>query len=122
MANTTKVVFIGAGGMSFGLSVFRDLFSCTGLLGSTLMLVDIDADKLAYMVEFAQLMNAKSNAALKIESSTQWRDALPGASFVLNATVIDRNRLWKFDFDVQRKYGIRHTLDDNGGRDDCSLP
>jgi hypothetical protein len=57
---------IGADGMSFGLSVFRNLFSCTGFLGSTLMLVDIDADKLM---------------------------------------VIDRNRLWKFDFDVQRKYG-----------------
>ena len=35
--------------------------------------------------------------------------------FVINATAIDRNRLWKLDFDVPRKHGIRHTLGENGG-------
>ena len=27
----------------------------------------------------------------------------------------DRNRLWKLDFEVPKKYGIRHTLGENGG-------
>ena len=30
-------------------------------------------------------------------------------------TAIDRNRLWKLDWEVPRKYGIRHTLGENGG-------
>ena len=115
MAKSTKIVFIGAGSMSFGLSFFRDLFFCSGLSGSSLVLVDTDADKLARTTEFAQLLNAKSGAGLKIESTTQRREALPGASFVLNATVIDRNRLWRLDFEVPRKYGIRQALGENGG-------
>ena len=27
---------------------------------------------------------------------------------------IERNRLWKLDFAVPKKYGIRHTLGENG--------
>ena len=34
---------------------------------------------------------------------------------MVNSVAIDRNRLWKFDFEIPRKYGIRHTLGENGG-------
>ena len=40
--NTTKIVFIGAGSMSFGLSMFKDMFSSKELAGSTLTLVDLN--------------------------------------------------------------------------------
>jgi alpha-galactosidase len=52
---------------------------------------------------------------LVIEQTTDRRAALDGAEFVVNATAIDRNRLWKFDWEVPRKCGIRHTLGENGG-------
>ena len=39
MSNRTKIVFIGATSMSFGLSVLRDIFSSDELRGSTLTLV-----------------------------------------------------------------------------------
>lgn len=41
--------------------------------------------------------------------------AFDGAEFVVNSTAVDRNRLWKLDFEVPRKHGIRHTLGENGG-------
>jgi alpha-galactosidase len=113
--NTTKIVFIGAGSMSFGLSMFKDLFSTKELAGSTLTLVDIDRDNLQRMFALAKLMNAKSGADLKIEATLDRREALPGAGFVVNSVVIERNRLWKLDFEVPKKYGIRHTLGENGG-------
>jgi alpha-galactosidase len=112
---TTKIVFIGAGSMSFGLSMFKDLFSSKELAGSTLSLVDIDPANLGRMTGIARLMNQRSGAGLKIESTTDRRDALPGAGFVVNSIVIKRNRLWKLDFEVPKKYGIRHTLGENGG-------
>jgi alpha-galactosidase len=40
---------------------------------------------------------------------------LPGAGFVVNSIAIERNRLWKLDFQVPKKYGVRHTLGENGG-------
>ena len=115
MTNHTKIVFIGAASMSFGLSMFRDVFSGDKLRGSTLTLVGRDPATLAKAAGLARLLNAKSGAGLIIEHTTDRRAALDGAGFVVNAAAIDRNRLWKQDFEVPRKYGIRHTLGENGG-------
>jgi alpha-galactosidase len=112
---TTKIVFIGAGSVSFGLSMFRDLFQARNLAGSTLCLVDINPANLQRMTRLAERMNEQSGMGLKIEATPDRREALPGAGFVVNSTAIDRNRLWCLDFEVPKKYGIRHTLGENGG-------
>lgn len=115
MTNTTKIVFIGAGSASFGLSMLRDVFASDELRGSTLTMVDLNADTLAKMIALANLLNAKAGAGLKIEHTTDRRAALDGAGFVVNATAVERNRLWQLDWEVPRKYGIRHTLGENSG-------
>ena len=115
MPNRTKIVFIGATSMSFGLSMLRDIFSSDELRGSTLTLVGRNAQTLGKMTELAKLLNAKMGAGLIVEQTTDRRAAFDGAGFVVNAAAIDRNRLWKQDFEVPRKYGIRHTLGENGG-------
>lgn len=115
MSNRTKIVFIGATSMSFGLSMFRDIFSSDELRGSTLTLVGLHAEPLSKMAALARFLNEKTGAGLIIEQTTDRRAALDGAGFVVNSTAIDRNRLWKLDFEVPRKYGIRHTLGENGG-------
>jgi alpha-galactosidase len=115
MSNQTKIVFIGATSMSFGLSLLRDIFSSNELRGSTLTLVGRNAQMLGKMADLAKLLNAKTGAGLLIEQTTDRRSAFDGAGFVVNAAAIDRNRLWKLDFEVPRKYGIRHTLGENGG-------
>ena len=115
MTNHTKIVFLGAGSLSFGLSMFRDVVLSKELAGSTLTLVTRRADTAARAAELAQLLNKTSGAGLTIEHTTDRRAALDGAGFVVNSTAIDRNRLWKLDFEVPRRYGIRHTLGENGG-------
>lgn len=115
MLNTTKIVFIGAGSVSFGLTLFRDIFFGEKFAGSTLTLVDTNAEALARMKALADLLNGKSGAGLKIEQATDRRAALDGAGFVLNATAIDRNRLWRLDYEIPKKYGIRQSLGENGG-------
>jgi alpha-galactosidase len=115
MANTTKIVFIGAGSTSFGLSLFQDIFSNCDLSGSTLTLVDSEAESLDRMMRLARLLNDKSGAILRIEGTSDRRAALDGAGFVVNAAAIARNRLWKLDFEIPKRLGIRHTLGENGG-------
>jgi alpha-galactosidase len=115
MSSTTKIVFLGATSMSFGLSMLRDIFSGDELRGSTLSLVGRNPTTLRKTAELANILNNKHAAGLVIEQTTDRRAALDGAEFVVNATAIDRNRLWKFDWEVPRKYGIRHTLGENGG-------
>lgn len=115
MPNIAKIVFIGAGSMCFGLTMFRDIFFSEKLRGSTLTLVDINAENLAHMSELARMLNELSGAGLRIEHTGDRRAALDGAGFVLNATAIDRIRLWKLDYEIPKKYGIRQTLGENGG-------
>ncbi len=115
MGAVTKIVFLGASSASFGLSMVRDLCSTRDLAGSTLVLVGRNEERLARVVRVARLLNEKSGAGIKIESTTDWRTALDGAEFVVHSTAIDRNRLWRLDFEVPRKFGIRHTLGENGG-------
>lgn len=115
MANTTKIVFIGAGSAAFGLSLFQDLFTTTELAGSTLTLVDTNPEALDRMAALAEVLNRQGDAGIRIEKTTDRRAALDGAGFVLNAVAIERNRLWKLDFEVPKKHGIRHTLGENGG-------
>lgn len=115
MSNPAKIVFIGASSMSFGLNMFRDVFSSRELSGSTLTLVGRNERNLARIADLARMLNEKSGAGLKIEKTSDRRAALNGADFVINSAAIDRNRMWRLDFDIPRKYGIRHTLGENGG-------
>src|ERR1017187_10055184 len=98
MTNKAKIVFIGASSMSFGLSMLRDIISSDELRGNTLTLVGRNAGTLAKMTEHAKLLNDKRRTGLIIEQTTDRRAAFDGAGFVINATAIDRNRLWKLDF------------------------
>jgi alpha-galactosidase len=115
MGRSGKIVFLGATTMSFGLNMLRDVFASGELAGSTLTLVSRNAETLARMAELAVILNRASGAGLRIEHTTDRRAALDGAGFVVNATAVDRLRMWKLDFDIPRKYGIRHTLGENGG-------
>ncbi|GHV02967.1 alpha-galactosidase [Spirochaetia bacterium] len=110
-----KIVFIGAGSQSFGITTFGDIFSCPTLKGSNLCLVDIDPVNLDRMYNLALKLNEASGLALIIEKTTDRRSVLPGADFIINSLAIERCELWKKDFQIPQKYGIRHCLGENGG-------
>lgn len=110
-----NLVFIGAGSMSFGIPTFKDLFTTPQLAGATLSLVDIDPENLERMYRLALKMNEASGMKLEIKKSTQRRDLLPGADYVINSLAIERCELWKHDFQVPLKHGIKHCLGENGG-------
>ncbi len=105
--NTTKIVFLGAGSMSFGISMFRDLFTTHDLDGSTLCLVDTNPENLNRMTRLADLLNQHCGTGYKIEATADRRAAFQDAGFVVNSVAIDRNRLWRFDFEVPKK--VWHT-------------
>ncbi len=115
MAQTTKIVLIGAGGAAFTLSLFQDLIAEGELSGSTLTLVDTNPEALDRMARLAKLLFAEAGAGIAVEATADRRAALDGAGFVVNTAAIDRNRLWRHDFEVPRKHGVRQTLGENGG-------
>ncbi|MCL6442401.1 MAG: hypothetical protein K6T83_02850 [Alicyclobacillus sp.] len=110
-----KIVVIGAASTSFGLGVLRDAIQCRDLAGSSLVLVDIDEPNLRRMERLARRMNEEAGTGLAISATTDRREALPEADFVLTAIAVNRNERWKLDWDIPRRNGLRQVLGENGG-------
>lgn len=115
MARKSKIVIIGAGSASFGLSCIRDAFTTKELWGSELVFVDLDNIALERMTRAARRVNEELGAGFKISQTTDRCEALPGADFVITSIAVNRLALWKQDFRIPQKYGIKHVLGENGG-------
>lgn len=112
----TKVTVIGAGSASFGLNTLGSLMRSKKLRGSEVALVDRNPDTLALIRSLAERLNRDWDAGMKISAYTHHQDALPGTKFVVSAIEVPpRERLWKKDFDITLKYGVRQPYSENGG-------
>jgi alpha-galactosidase len=111
----TKVVLIGAASASFGPRMIADAVLTPEMRGSTLVLVDIDQNHLETMTAYARRLNDALGAGLVIESTPDRTKALPGAEFVITSIAIKRDELWKKDFEIPLKHGIKQVLGENGG-------
>jgi len=112
----TKLVLIGAGSTSFGVSTVADLFQQREqFAGSSLVLCDVNVPKLEQVLRLAQRLNAATGNPFTLDAVTDYRDALPGAGFVLVSVEVDRLDRWKQDWQIPFKYGVKHVLGENGG-------
>lgn len=112
---TTKIIVIGVGSASFGPAILSDLLQCDRLRGSTIALCDVNEQGLDLMVRLAERLNREWDAGVTIEASTDRRDLLPGAEFVIVAIAVDREKCWRQDWEIPLKYGVRQPLGENGG-------
>ncbi len=113
---THKIAVIGAGSAVFGLGTLATLVRSPALRGSTLTLVDIDAEGLNVMTALARRMNREWAAGMTIESSTRRAEALPDADFViLSIEVGAREELWRLDWEIPTRHGLRQPYGENGG-------
>lgn len=112
----TKIVLIGAGSTSFGVSTVADFFQQREqFIGSTLVLCDVNEAKLNRSKQLAVRMNEATGKPFQIEGVTDYRDALEGAGFVFVSVEVDRLERWKLDWEIPFKYGVKHVLGENGG-------
>ncbi len=112
----TKIVVIGAGSASFGLNTLGALMRSKKLAGSELALVDMNAETLAIVRRLAERLNREWEAELTITSYTRHQDALPGARFVVSAIEVPpRERLWRTDWEIPLRHGVRQPYAENGG-------
>jgi alpha-galactosidase len=112
----TKIVVIGAGSAIFGLNTVSALMNSEQLRGSQLALVDRNAETLDLMARLAQRLNREWDAQLTISTHTHHAEALDGAAFVVSAIEIPpRETLWRSDFEIPLKHGVRQPYAENGG-------
>jgi alpha-galactosidase len=112
----TKIVVIGAGSAIFGLNTISALMGSEQLRGSHLALVDRNAETLALMARLAERLNREWDAQMTVTTHTHHREALDGAAFVVSAIEVPpREKLWRSDFEIPLKYGVRQPYAENGG-------
>ena len=112
----TKIVVIGAGSAVFGLNTLSTLLRSSRLKGSHIALVDRNEESVRLVYELAQRMNREWEAGMTLTYHTHHREALEGAQFVvLSIEVPPRERLWKMDYEIPLKYGVRQPYAENGG-------
>ncbi|MFW9947423.1 MAG: alpha-glucosidase [Candidatus Odinarchaeota archaeon] len=111
-----KVVLIGAGSTSFGPSMFSDLYLSKVLDGSTIVLHDIDREKLEIIYELLTTENELKNNKFVIERTVNRKKALKDADFIINSIEVgNRMELWRQDYKIPRNYGSTQVLGENGG-------
>lgn len=111
-----KIVVIGAGSAIFGLGALSTMLQSDDLKGAHLALCDINADGLATITALANKMNAAWDADMTITSSTDRRQLLPDADFVIvSVQVGQRETVWEMDWRIPLKHGVRQPYAENGG-------
>ena len=111
----TKIVMIGAGSGSFGLFCLKDAFTTPALFGSELVFVDLNAAALERVVGAARRMNRETGADYAVSGTTDRREALAGADFVILAIAVRRVEMWKLDLGIPKRHGVQQVLGENGG-------
>lgn len=112
----TTTTVIGAGSASFGENTLAALMRSKKLKGSTLRLVDRNAQSLDIVHRLAKRLNEDWQSGINISAHTHHEEALDGANFVVSAIEVGpREELWKSDFNIPLKYGVRQPYAENGG-------
>ena len=114
-----KIAFMGAGSTVFARNVIGDCMCTESLKDSVFALYDIDAQRLEESRVILESMRKKFGNCGKIEcylGVESRKDALRGASFVINAIQVGLyDPCTIIDFEVPKKYGLRQTIADTLG-------
>jgi len=110
-----KIVVMGAGSMFFGRQAIAKTVTSEVLRTGTLALVDTDAPTLEKMTALAHRAVEAAGAPTTIQSSTDRRDVLAGADFVV-LTFADRGIHFRgVDVEVSARHGVRMCSGDTIG-------
>ncbi|PIE04448.1 MAG: alpha-glucosidase/alpha-galactosidase [Spirochaetales bacterium] len=111
-----RITVIGAGSTVFMRNIVGDILQYPALANSHFALYDIDQKRLNEAMQVAQALGKSAKSPARFSAHSQLETALDKADFVITmfqaggyepATVID--------FEVSRKFGIRHTIGDTLG-------
>lgn len=99
-----KIVLIGAGSHAFSRHLISDVLSYPELRDSTITLMDIAKEPLDVITAFAKKLVEQYGFETQIKSTTNRREALDGADYVIVTIQVGG---WRWtDLDIALKYGI----------------
>src|SRR6201990_1303318 len=111
-----KVTFVGAGSVEFTRNVVTDLCSYPEFAGQLQRaLYDISAERLEFAARLARQIVTQTGAAATVTATRDRREALDGATYVINEVQVGGYKSTRADFDIPARYGVRQTIGDTLG-------
>lgn len=113
MADRLKLVLIGAGSTVFTQRLVADLILSGEFHRWELALVDIDPVTIQAVDALVRKMLRYKSADFPITSTTDRREVLPGADFVVTTIAVGGRRGWERDIQIPRQHGIYQPVGDS---------
>jgi alpha-galactosidase len=111
-----KITFIGAGSTIFTKNVLGDCMLSPALQEFEFALFDIDKERLTESELLLNSLKSTLKADVTIKAYTNRREALKGASYVINAIQVGGYKpSTVIDFEIPKRYGLRQTIADTVG-------
>jgi len=110
-----KIAFIGGGSVQWTAKLVADLALNPTLAHADLVLHDIDADALDLLLRASRRTVAAVNGSLQISATTDRRECLRGADFVILCVAIGGLAAMRNDLDIPERYGIYQSVGDTVG-------
>lgn len=110
-----KITIVGGGSSTFVPQLMRLFIGSEVLKGSTLTLMDVDPHRLEVMDRLCRILVEKEEADLQIESTTNQRESLVNADFVITAISVGGMDAWEQDIEIPARYGVYMAIADSIG-------
>src|SRR5438477_8594820 len=110
-----RIALVGAGSIEFTRILLADLSGFPELDDATVVLHDIDPERLATAEQIAAASNRATGAHLRMVAHLDRRAALDGADFVINEIQVGGFEATLRDFEIPKRHGLRQTIGDTLG-------
>lgn len=108
----TKVVLIGAGSTQFAKRVIGDILWFDDIAVDEIALVDINAYKVGVMKKVAENLVKITGRKTRITATTDRREALPGAAFVISTIGVGGAERYRKDLEIADRHGVNYNVGD----------
>lgn len=110
-----KIAFIGAGSFGFTRNLVRDILTFPLLRDATLALMDIDAERLAFITRAVERIVREGNYPAQVVATTDRAEALQGADAVICTILAGGVQVWRHDIEIPKRYGVDINIGDTRG-------
>ena len=110
-----RIAFIGAGSFGFTRSLVRDLLSFPAFADATIVLMDIDADRLSTITRAVKRIVEAGKHPAQVIATQDRIEALKGAHGVVTTILAGDVDVWQHDILIPKKYGVDINVGDTRG-------
>ena len=105
-AEGPKILLIGAASAFFGRQTIWSMVSKPSFQNGTLALADVNPEKLGWMKQIAERAIAAKGVSVKLETSTDYRELLPGCDYVTLAFAVEGVAMRGIDAEISTRHGM----------------